>query len=165
MSEPKEKKWSYKECWTQRGKTFAVEIVHWTREFYKTDEKRHIWNVYVYLYDTHPLHKKFRKTNEKNYWRESTHGLEFHGGCTYFERLANKTIKLGCDYIHHIDDGSERRATLKDAWEVEMDASELFDHLKGLENACEQTQEPTGRDRQDPVLGVASPVPVATGSM
>lgn len=67
-----------------------------------------VWTMYVLVYDNHPLYSS----------PEAVCDLEFHGGCTYDEKVTNtpargiryewqkerSLLKVGCDYHHWGDE-------------------------------------------------------------
>ena len=120
--------WNHKDVWTRRGDHFAVEICRWSHGAF-LGEERQVWNVYVYIYKTHPLYAKFKTTTSTNYRMKKMHGLEFHGGVTFFERTRAGSVKVGCDYVHAWDDKFERSETLDEAWEVKSDADLLWEFM------------------------------------
>lgn len=109
----------------------AVRVVHWNRQGI-LDRGRCInsWNIYVYLFQHHAAFNRFTGITEQNYISSDT-VLDFHGGCTYFQRSWNSEgrivrVKLGCDYAHYGDEQYEDFATKEDAWKVFSDAQDLI---------------------------------------
>jgi hypothetical protein len=65
------------------------------------------WNVYAYIFEEHPLFNNL----------EAAYNLPFHGGCTYQQIITTtppemtydwqkeyKSLKVGSDYQHYMDD-------------------------------------------------------------
>ena len=108
---------------------FAVEVMRFkmsakaysiTREL--TGQGKTSWCVYVHIKPTHPLYPTF--TTTKNEFDAECEIFPFHGGCTYFNRLEDGTIKIGCDFSHSCD-WDQHGAELADVPDVEACGDEL----------------------------------------
>jgi hypothetical protein len=132
--------WCHKELWKFTDhKTFTVEVSRHEEpdsdaECYDS-RGIHRWCVYAYLYPTHPLFAKFDDTN--HIWQDATHGIPFHGGCTYNRKSYTQKdgeiivtcVQVGCDYDHDGDWSFTQRGTKEDAYEVFNDAERLVEWL------------------------------------
>ena len=90
------------EWWIKREKAFSVSAKAWL------DEGRWNWNVYAYIFDSHPLFSKPGLAKE----------LPLHCGCTYDAmksetpaegieydwQKTKQTLVVGSDYNHIYDD-------------------------------------------------------------
>jgi hypothetical protein len=128
-------KFQQSEAWLIRGNAFAIEVKHWSfKDPFRNSGNRNMWNVYVYIYESHP---KFNDFNEENICGGSS--IDFHGGCTYCEWLRDdggkvKTKKYGCDYAHYMDDEYANMETKEDAISVFIDALEIFNKFEERED-------------------------------
>lgn len=92
-----------------KEKTFTVEVKAWDKGY--GDKKNWGWNVYAYVYDTHPLFSN----------NDALKNLPLHCGCTFdqlsitqpleleydFQKV-NHCKKVGSDYMHLYDEDMER---------------------------------------------------------
>ena len=130
----------YTESWFEKGKTFSVEVRHWTSnggfrgsEFGKDVVVNH-WNVYVHIFKKHPF---FEMLNEKGDNYPFLNAL--HYGCTYthFDRDKHGTVEskhFGSDYAHLHDEHYAHVSERTDAREIFLDAECLFLDFKEIED-------------------------------
>lgn len=123
--------------WTVVQKTdFVIQVKAWK---YGEMYDEWIWNIYVLIFDTHPLFKEENREAAK-------HSIPFHGGCTYdsfnttgpllgieydWQKEASY-IKVGNDYNHY-GDSFFTSCDPKDGipWSIEKDISEIYEVLEG----------------------------------
>lgn len=127
--------WTHKDEWKRSGKNFMVVVSrHSERGFEEGSgydaEGPNRWCIYGYVYPKHPDFEKF-DLNQPMYEQPTP---PMHGGCTYFRAHAKHdgaitAIQFGCDYHHLGDWNFTQLASKEEAYEVFVDASELFDHL------------------------------------
>lgn len=117
--------------WTiEKTRLFCVTVRAWSRE------DKFGWNVYANIFEEHPLFNNV----------EAAKCLHFHGGCTYDQIITHapaegikydwqkeyKTLKVGSDYQHYMDEYFE---TCDPAYgipsSVLYDAMQLVEQLKG----------------------------------
>lgn len=133
------KEYKHKETWGRRGNNFYVEVVRWEimsaekfdeyKQKWGSDTGRFVWNVYCYLYPNHPL---FNASEKEDMFDCPVNS--FHGGSTFAEwyRKEDGTVsckKYGCDYNHYQDEDFTHMESPNDAYEVFMDAENLFNEL------------------------------------
>ncbi len=130
--------WERKELWHKRGKNFLVEVKRHRVEppadaACFDSEGPHRWNVYAYIYPTHP---HFAKFEGPDMWQEAASALPFHGGPSWlrYPMFDGKVtaVHVGCDY-HHLHDDFTRYGTPGQAPEVFQDAERLYERLLQLE--------------------------------
>ena len=85
--------------------SYIIEVVrfNWERAMPFTNGPL-AWCVYVILKPENPLHKQFDDT--RNEFAPECNKLPWHVECTYFERLKDGSVKLGCDFSHWCDRNS-----------------------------------------------------------
>lgn len=130
------KVWGY--CPQKRE--FLIEIVRWNRPLLKflnqegivADQIEYIWNIYIYIYDKHPLFSTLKSPD----WNEFP--IEMHGGVTYSQWYYDKDVhcyckQYGCDYMHLGDDSYKETKDIDNVAAIYCDAKiiyrELLSHL------------------------------------
>jgi hypothetical protein len=125
--------WEPKLEWHRHGKGFLVVVKRWERVPYvETDGKFH-WNVYAYIYPSHP---RFAFFSGPDMWQPAANALAFHGGPSmlrwaYDDTHKPTSVQVGSDYGHLHDDRFGHYETPKDAYEVFRDAERLYKQLAG----------------------------------
>lgn len=118
--------------WTPvKNKDFTIQVRGW--KFGESERDTWKWNVYAFIFDTHPMFGKFE-------WAEC---LPMHGGVTYDKvittepavkkydhQATHKVMKYGCDYQHYGDEYFES-CDPKDGipCDIRRDVRELYEHL------------------------------------
>ena len=131
--------WKKKEIHLLREEGFCIEIVHWTSPPYpQLGTGANHWNVYVYLFPTHPLLKTLHGSSSHDYDRVDE--LPFHRGCTWYEPSYDKDGKLksvcaGSDYSHAGDEEFSFQASIPS--KVTEDALELYSYVKKLKEEAD----------------------------
>tara|TARA_R110000822_G_scaffold62759_2_gene154515 strand:+ start:828 stop:1208 length:381 start_codon:yes stop_codon:yes gene_type:complete len=112
---------------SNRGKNFNVVIKAW-----RPTESRWAWNIYVNLFERHPLFES----------NEAILNLPFHGGVTYDKSSRDEYLNgdlrglvkiVGCDYMHLYDDFENCSPLDGIPYSIKMDAEGLFRKLKRSE--------------------------------
>lgn len=132
--------WKHIETWRRLGKTFCVEIVHWTEpanEDFNPYDRGHRWNVYAYIWPNHPHFAAF--SPEAGMFQPAASDLPLHWGPSLFDVIRDasgteiKAFKVGCDYNHIHDEIYTQADTVERASDVFRDAEELFAWLESLQ--------------------------------
>lgn len=95
--------------------------INWEVQTFDIGDRK-TWTFYLYLYEEQfdPVywkkyvwlrpnkHKWGGVANYDYYKSQFILGIDFHGGCTYYEKLGGldkgrKSVKIGCDYGHYWD--------------------------------------------------------------
>lgn len=110
---------------------FAVTVKHWWRAPAPAERIVHKWNVYVYIYPTHPLHKTF---NGDGLFQDAICEMPLPRTCSFCRTQHNnkgepQTIEVGVDYAHLCDDHIKNFATREDAIQMFRDADILIDYM------------------------------------
>lgn len=126
-------KMSEHHAWFMRGKSFTVEIKCW-----QWSDTEWAWNIYVHVFDNHPLFKTPRVVYEN---------APLSGGCTfdraeinspfegvvYTHQRVNKKYTFGCDYRHIWDDDYSLNGPDLMPCKIKNDAEELFKWMEDRE--------------------------------
>lgn len=123
--------WKHFNKWTKRGDGFTVEVVNYQDKpiSFNINDGGHRWNVYAYIYPTHPYFGKF---DGDNLFQDAAIALPLHMGPSYLQWHLGldgkvKCIQVGSDYNHLHDD---YYTECEDAISCVMDdAVKLFDWL------------------------------------
>jgi len=126
--------WNKKEVWNIRGDNCYIEVVNSKRkipdELKVWEEGENSWFVYAYIYENHPLFKKF---DGDSIFQDAANNLPLHGGCTFIcysgDGKSFLSVKVGADYKHLHDDRFSNYETQEDAKEVFDDAKKLLEYL------------------------------------
>ncbi len=130
----------HKDVWNGEHRSVRYEVVRWS-----TGESD-VWNYYLFLPEKQiPEGWRDRfilKPQPPTKWGrvfypygEKLPGLEFHGGCTFYEKLGGLdgnpiTVQIGCDYNHAWDQdgyftdeivGQDARRSIDVLWETVPD--------------------------------------------
>lgn len=122
-----EDKWEHADKWTLRGDHFVVEV---TRHAKLNGDNA--WCVYVYMHASHRLFDSVNVGHDRYYDIDTVTAMPLHGGCSYFFKLSDNCIKIGCDYSHLHDDRYALYKTKDEAYSVFVDAKELFDWMTNV---------------------------------
>ena len=92
-----------KRAWQWRGyvdgkNTHLIRLVNWR---YDESGEREVWNIYLSLFEDHPLFERARNYNYP--FGDAGWCPEMHGGVTHYEK-SEKHVEFGCDYSHYRDD-------------------------------------------------------------
>lgn len=122
--------WKKSERWTRRATAFCVEVVHSVSSI---DAAEHIWNVYAYIYPSHPHFKNFERTDRM--WQDAATVLPLHGGPSFLKwhfdiNLNPTSVQVGCDYNHLYDDNYLEMDSEDEAGLIFTDAESLFQWLE-----------------------------------
>ncbi len=143
--------WLQREEWRKWGHgekpSFLIAVKHWldrdpgVQLDYVGSYGPHHWNVYAYIYPSHP---RFNRFKGNDHYQNATEDLPLHGGPTFLQYHFDKdmnvcAIQVGSDYGHSGDEYFSGAATNKDAREVFQDAEALFNFL--------QQEVPTSEDK------------------
>lgn len=125
--------------WWCHGNEFLVTVKHYIEtpsEFMELnfDEGPNRWNVYCFIYPSHPLFKKFKTVGRSGGWPSICYTFPLHGGVSYFCKytMDNRKVtsyKVGCDYHHLHDNRFTYMETTEEAKEVFQDAERLHEWL------------------------------------
>lgn len=154
-----EQEWSHKELWSQRGKSFTVEVSCHEAPLSTISPELGIyrWCVYAYIFPAHPHFLEFDGTD--SFFQDACAILPLHGGVIsnasylryhYASDSKVTCIQVGSDYNHLHDERFSRLSSNK-ADEVFDDASILFSWLTKRES------DPKGADSV-PNASKSSPV-------
>jgi len=115
-----------------KSSNFMVEICHWKNTSSIVFPIENKWNVYVYVYDNHPLFNDITSESLSDYGSVS---FPLHSGASYhrwFFDNKGKCLykKIGSDYGHVWDERYSSYETLNEAYQVEKDAKELFEFME-----------------------------------
>ena len=126
--------WSKKDLWHIRSKAFAIEI-SLTHGVTSPEKGPYRWNVYAYIYPTHP---HFAKFTDEEVWQEAATALPLHGGATFLRWFCGQNgephcIQVGSDYAHAWDDEFSFFSSPEEASQVFADAEELFHWLENYD--------------------------------
>jgi len=130
------KNWQHRDVWTRQTQHFTVQVER--REVEQADSAFEVlgpnrWNVYVYIYPTHP---HFHKFDGPSWGQEAILEMPLHGGCTFLKYHKDALngevtgIQVGCDYNHDGDARYTHHATPADGIKQFRDADELFAWLE-----------------------------------
>ena len=123
------------ETYKRTGSNFTLEVKHWTSGCQELNILNHVWNLYVYIYEKHPLFNKLENTKFL-----LTDFPCMPGGVTYVKWHGDHDSDIihckqyGNDYSHIWNCGSDHWATIDDAYEVFTDATEVFNFLENYES-------------------------------
>lgn len=147
MTAVKQPEWKHSDSWRMRGTDFMVEVYHYTEQvrdatsWYGDGEGPHRWNVYAFIYPTHPHFAAF--VRGEGMWHEAGSMLGFHGGVSLLEfpQYDDKvtSVKVGCDYNHLHDDAYTRMEKREHAVEIFEDAANLFERLQRMSDEAKAT--------------------------
>lgn len=107
------------------GKHCRVEVCRramlWSDNAYK-----YIWTLYVYIEEDHPLYSVLLSADTEEYpaFSDKLYSLDLHCGCTFYEKLEDGVLKIGCDYCHLNDETYMLQADLPEY--ISRDASDLL---------------------------------------
>jgi len=130
--------WDHKDVWHRRGTDFLIEVKRHSEPQSQADrdmgvycEGPHRWCVYAYIYPNHP---HFAAFEGPHMWQDAATQLHLHGGPSLLEypMYDGKVtcVKVGADYHHLHDERFTRYASREDAYEVFVDADELWTQLQ-----------------------------------
>lgn len=132
--------------------------ISWEAKNWNSSYKESCWAHYIYLHIDRlpddrkeefwlkPKRKK-RKWGVRVYYDYSEFLMEWHGGCTFYEKVAGidgapKVVQIGCDYQHLWDEGheydldyvlSEVRKTIDSLWDAIPDMKSRCTWCSGWE--------------------------------
>lgn len=136
--------WNKTEMWRHRhvNNQFTVEICHSVLSpehcrsllYSFASEGAHHWNVYAYIYKTHPLFKKLVADGRV----AIPAGMPLHNAASLFSYCRHEgeeitAVKIGSDYNHLDDERFTRMSDQAEAARVFLDAEALIKFLEGTE--------------------------------
>jgi len=116
-----------------REKTHTVEVVAWSCKGINSEDVWH-WNVYAYVYNTHPLFSQpeFLQSNLPLHYGptlEERHVITPVLGIKYDWQKEARTLKFGSDYSHYTDPEDHPSPIHGIPNNIEQDALELAEWL------------------------------------
>ena len=117
------------------GKTFSVQVRGWKHPS-GTDWS---WNVYAFIYDTHPLFNDVKHAKDvlPFHWGTSLANIVTTApaeGIQYEWQRESRVLKLGSDYQHYQDDYTECDPKDGIPWAIRNDSEALIHALLEYDN-------------------------------
>lgn len=121
--------------WIDKQQTHSVEVKSWSCAGMREGEIQWHWNVYAYIYETHPWFDKpeVLQTNLPLHYGASCSDLTITKpalGFKYDWQKEHHTFKFGSDYNHYTDPENQQSPLEGIPYYVERDALELVEWLK-----------------------------------
>ncbi|WP_336695669.1 hypothetical protein [Delftia acidovorans] len=127
------KNYRQSETWKREGNGFLVQVTHWRRDSGDEFEGPHRWNVYAYIYPSHPHFSAFGDVEDMT--QSACTALPLHAYPSFHRiHLDSRSGKacshqVGSDYGHLHDDQFSFMESPEDAAAVFRDADALYDWL------------------------------------
>ncbi len=124
--------WKKIEIWRKRARTFTVEVYH-SKDSPGKDSGENYWNIYVYIYSSHPLFGQLEPGG--GMYQELINNMPFHWGASFFHVhfAAGGEItsyQIGCDYRHLHDEDYSFMETEEEAAPIFKDAEKLLAYFE-----------------------------------
>lgn len=124
--------WNKIEIWRKRKKTFTVEVYH-SKDFTERNFGGNCWNIYVYIYCSHPLFGQLEPGGGMK--QEPIRKMPFHWGASFFHAHfaaggVLTSYQIGCDYRHLHDEAYSFMKTEEEAEEIFEDAEKLLAYFE-----------------------------------
>lgn len=152
-----------KQEWSHKGGSFNIQVVHhFNARAEDGMDGGHRWNVYAFIFPTHPLFAKFNLGSD-DFWQEVCTNMPFHAGPSYLRRHFDVNggvvcIQVGSDYNRLHDNEFTHYATAEGAMRVFMDAVDLLLHMElAIRTALNDVAGPDGDASPGPTHPTVSP--------